>query len=338
MSKLDEREYVTHDKRALIPTELGIVLIDLVEGTAAKLKKDNGTDLFDTGFTAGMEEKLDRVETGEVEWHRMMQEFYPDLQHWIELARETADPDQVALLLEALTHVKKWEPPVKRGRRTYDDAETVADLRKEVAEGRRLTAAQGRMLHALACRYMEQIPSELAQALQLETPAAPRDETAGKLAMFEGVAFDEPRKVGQRVYDDGKFVRSIQRQVESRKRLSEKQVAALDRLLLKYADRISNFEERREKLGIREPEKQEADPYTAPILDLLVGIQTWNPPKGKFDDRAFYDSLRSQFESRGALSPRQLAALKKMVQRYASQIPDYAAKAEAFGLPPPRQG
>jgi hypothetical protein len=332
MSKLDEREYVVHEKRSLVPTPLGMMLIKLVDRTAEKCRDGAGVDLFDVGFTAEMEEKLDRVELGKVEWRAMLEEFYPGLLGWIEDARETADPETVQQLLEALRHVGNWDPPVKRGRRTYDDAETVADLRRETAEGKKLSGAQGRMLHALACRYMDQIPAEFVNKLELKPLEAPRDETASKLNLLAGVECEAPRKVGKRTYDDRKFIKSLQRQVDSRKRLSEKQVAALDRLLLKYADQIEDFERHKKEWRLADP-VVESDPNLKEILGLMDAVDAWNPPKGKFDDRKFFESLRSQFDARGGLSPRQTAALKKMVRRYADQIPNYAQKAEQLDLP-----
>ena len=43
-----------------------------------------------------------------------------------------------------------------------------------------------------------------------------------------------------------------------------------------------------------------------------------------------------QFAQRQTLSEKQVAALKRLLARYADQIPDYAAAAERLGLRPPR--
>ena len=64
-------------------------------------------------------------------------------------------------------------------------------------------------------------------------------------------------------------------------------------------------------------------------------IERWGADqrgKREYNDRAFFDSLDSQFKQ-GALSERQLAALKKMAARYADQIPAYASRQEELGLP-----
>ncbi len=339
MSKLDEREYVSKEKRALIPTELGWHLIELVEKTAAKLHAQNGVDLFDVNFTADMEEKLDKVEEGGVEWTEMLGEFYPSLERWIVDARETADPAHVSKIVEALSHVKEWAEPVKRGRRTYDDQKTVAELAEKNEAGELLSIAQGNMLHAMACRYTAQIPQNFCDELDLKIPEPPRDETSKKLAYFANVTFDEPRTVGKRVYDDKKFVVSIETQVATGKRLSERQVAALDKLMQKYSEQIPDFEKVKEELGVdtgAEASAEEADPSLGKIIELMEQIQEWNPAKGRFDDHKFYTSLKTQFAGKGALSPKQGAALKKMAGRYATKIANYDAIYEELGLPAPK--
>ena len=54
ISTILEREYVKKEKRALVPTELGEIVTDLM--------KKNFPDIVDIQFTADMEEKLDTVE------------------------------------------------------------------------------------------------------------------------------------------------------------------------------------------------------------------------------------------------------------------------------------
>jgi hypothetical protein len=73
----------------------------------------------------------------------------------------------------------------------------------------------------------------------------------------------------------------------------------------------------------------------------MDNITEWAEPvmrgKREFNDKTFYESLASQFKGRGALSDRQLAALKKMIARYAGQIPNYADAQDQYGLPAPRK-
>ena len=153
--------------------------------------------------------------------------------------------------------------------------------------------------------------------------------------------FEEPQKVGKRTYDDKKFVGSLGDQVTMGKRLSDRQLAYLDTLLTKYSAQIPNFETLRVEFKLDEKKEVEVDPSIAPILEMMAAISEWDEPvkrgKREFNDKTFYESLASQFKGRGALSDRQLGALKKMVARYASQIPNYAEMQDQFDLPAPRK-
>ncbi|VGO15945.1 DNA topoisomerase 1 [Pontiella desulfatans] len=341
MSKLDEREYVIKDKRSLIPTDLGKELVTLVLRTEQKLKSDNKVDLFEVHFTADMETKLDEVEEGKIEWTAMMREFYPSLLEWIEHAKETAEPAFVAQCFEALANVSEWAPAVKSGRRTYDDHKTFEDLQEKVGEGELLSKRQGEMLHKMCCRYIKQVPAALAAELELVEPEAVRGDTPRKLQILANVKFEEPRSVGKRTYDDKKFVGSLADQITMGKRLSERQVAYLDTLLTKYSDQLENFEAIKAEFKLDEKKEVEADPTTAPVIALMQHITEWAEPtmrgKREFNDKTFFDSISTQFKGKGALSDRQLAALKKMAARYADQIPNYQDAMDQYGLPAPRK-
>ena len=341
MSKLDEREYVEKVKRSLMPTELGRELVGLVKRTEMKLKTGNKTDLFEVNFTANMEARLDEVEAGRVEWTQMMESFYPSLLEWIDHAKETADPQWVARCLEALSNVREWSEPVKTTKRTYDDQKTFMDIKETTDSGELLSKRQGEMLFKMCCRYYHQIPDSYRKELELKEPEAVREDTSYKLSLLKDIIFEEPTKVGKRVYDDSKFVKSLGEQVTMEKRLSDRQIAYLDSLLGKYADQIDNFEEIKANLKLGEKIKVDADPTTAPILEMLDKITNWAEPtkrgKREFNDKSFYESLASQFKSKGALSERQLAALKKMAARYAEQLPNYLDLQDELGLPAPRK-
>lgn len=341
MSKLDEREYVTKEKRSLIPTELGRELVTLVLKTEEKQKSGNKIDLFEVRFTADMETRLDNIEEGKIEWTEMMEEFYPSLLEWIEHAKETADPELVAKCFRGLENVTEWAAPVKSGRRTYDDRKTFEDLKAKVAEGELLSKRQGEMLHKMCCRYIRQMPELLIKELELVEPEAVREDTPRKLELLENVRFEEPRKAGKRTYDDKKFCKSLSDQISMGKRLTDRQLAYLDTLLTKYSDQIENFEAVRAEFRLDEKAEIEADPTTAPVLALMENVTEWAEPtqrgKREFNDKTFYESLASQFKGKGALSDRQLAALKKMAARYADQIPNYAELQDQYGLPAPRK-
>ncbi|MCC7299476.1 MAG: hypothetical protein IT583_00145, partial [Verrucomicrobia bacterium] len=333
LATLDKREYVAKEKRSLVPTEAGMRVCEFLVGAL--------DPLFNVKFTAEMEEKLDRIEDGSVEWADMMQTFYTQFLEWLEGARDMADPVSTKDILAALEQVKEWNPPVKNGRRTYDDSETVQSVREKFAADGQITQRQQQMLFGLACKYIEQIGAEQVSGLKLEKPEAPRTDTLQKLELLQHVQFAPSRKIGKRTYDDKKFCDSLRQQVQNGKALSERQIAALDSVLTKYSDQVQNFDEIKGSLNMTaKPEAADAG-QTGALLELLKPIQVWNPPvmrgKREFNDQNFYESLSTQFAAKGALSDKQVAALRKIIGRYAAQIPDYDAIREQLGLPEPKQ-
>ena len=332
LSTIEKREYVNKEKRQLIPTEAGQRVCDFLVKSL--------DPLFNVKFTAEMEEKLDKIEEGSVEWTDMMGTFYTQFLEWLEGAKDMAEPEDTQSVLTALEQVADWAEPVKRGRRTYDDKEIVKSVREKFEEDGKITARQQQMIFQMACKYIEQISPETINELKLTKPEAPRTETGKKIALLEGLDFDEPRKVGKRTYDDGKFIESLKQQVQSGKRLSDRQVGALDMLLVKYAKQIDNFDQVKVDLGLQVKDNSEAAGEISKLLELCKTIETWNPPvkrgKREFNDADFYESLSTQFDGKGTLSDRQVAALKKMMGRYPDQIPSYEAVREELGLPEPK--
>ncbi len=88
ISTIIERGYVARDKKQLVPTELGFVV--------TKLMKDNFENIVDVKFTATMEEKLDGVEDGSVEWADMLGEFYGPFEKTVEVAGASIERVKIA--------------------------------------------------------------------------------------------------------------------------------------------------------------------------------------------------------------------------------------------------
>lgn len=332
LATLDKREYVTKEKRSLVPTDAGMRVFEFLVGSLDQL--------FNVKFTAGMEENLDRIEDGSVAWVDMMQVFYAQLLAWLEGARDMADPEATKSTLAALEQVDVWAAPVMRGRRTYDQRETVQSVREQFAADGQITSRQQQLLFGLACTYIEQIDGALANSLKLEKPKEASPETIRALELLSKVQFVEARQVGKKNYDDGKFCASLRTQVEGGRILSERQLAALGTILAKYSAQIPDFEAVRSSLNLAEKPAAADAGQCGALLEMMKPVQTWNPPvkrgKREFNDQSFYESLSSQFAGKGALSDKQLAALKKLVARYAAQIPGYSAARELYGLPEPK--
>ena len=75
---LSERKYVTREKKSLVPTELGSLVTGLME--------EYFKEIVDVNFTAGMEDKLDDVEIKDLEWKKIIRDFYGPFEKELEVA------------------------------------------------------------------------------------------------------------------------------------------------------------------------------------------------------------------------------------------------------------
>ncbi|MBQ3059812.1 MAG: type I DNA topoisomerase [Desulfovibrio sp.] len=78
ISTLQDRDYARLSERHFIPTDLGRVVCDQLTGHFARL--------MDTGFTAQMEEDLDKVAEGRENWVDLMRSFMADFNPTLEAA------------------------------------------------------------------------------------------------------------------------------------------------------------------------------------------------------------------------------------------------------------
>ncbi|MFP4141409.1 MAG: type I DNA topoisomerase [Phycisphaerae bacterium] len=77
---IQDRKYVEQQNRSFHPTDLGIVVTD-------KLVK-HFPNVFDTRFTAKMEDELDRIEDSSADWVKVLEEFYGPFSNTLEKAKE----------------------------------------------------------------------------------------------------------------------------------------------------------------------------------------------------------------------------------------------------------
>ena len=78
ISTIVDREYISKDQGRLAPTLLGEKVSDLLVKSFE--------DIFDVGFTARMEDELDEIEEGKLEWRRSVKEFYDRFEEDLEKA------------------------------------------------------------------------------------------------------------------------------------------------------------------------------------------------------------------------------------------------------------
>jgi len=68
LGTIQERQYVTKTGGKFVPTEIGLVVTDLLV--------ENFKDIFDPAYTAKLEEELDDIEDGKEKWTDALKEFY----------------------------------------------------------------------------------------------------------------------------------------------------------------------------------------------------------------------------------------------------------------------
>lgn len=80
VSTIQERKYVAKQKGKLYPTPLGCKVNELLV--------QNFPDLIDIAFTAEMEEKLDKIEEGGMDWIKLLKDFYAPFEKRLEIAQK----------------------------------------------------------------------------------------------------------------------------------------------------------------------------------------------------------------------------------------------------------
>lgn len=93
LSTIQERDYVRKQNGRFVPTELGMVVADLLT--------QNFDDIFDVRYTARLEEELDEIEEGKLDWRQAMAEFYEKF---------SADLERAA---RNMTDIKRMEKPTE---------------------------------------------------------------------------------------------------------------------------------------------------------------------------------------------------------------------------------
>ena len=80
LSTIQERQYVQKLGGKFVPTEIGLVVTDLLV--------ENFRDIFDVQYTARLEEELDEIEEGKEKWQDAMAEFYKKFQKDLKYAEK----------------------------------------------------------------------------------------------------------------------------------------------------------------------------------------------------------------------------------------------------------
>jgi DNA topoisomerase-1 len=83
ISTIQERRYIEKEGRSLKPTELGVIVNNLM--------KQNFSDIVDVEFTAELENKLDDIENGGKQWKKLLRDFYTPFEQTLDQADKSVE-------------------------------------------------------------------------------------------------------------------------------------------------------------------------------------------------------------------------------------------------------
>lgn len=344
VNTIQVRKYVTREKGKLIPTDLGFRVNDYLVQSLP--------ELFQVGFTADMEKKLDNVEDGEVEWTAMLRDFYGVFSGWLRQAKFADAPadDKAAALIRILSDFQDWEKPVPQPgvKRPFNEKTFFNSVVAKKKSGVPVTVKQWNALLSIAAKYRSRLPGieeavrrygfeqelnaaadklsarlEAIKERRAEQEAAVQKPDADPRldAVFqaaEKVKWNKPERIRGRVYDDASFVESLRKQYASGKTLSAKQIAALLRVIRKYPGQFP--ENGLAAAAPVPPPNPAAKAQIDSLLNAFRSFESWNEPtvrRGRtFSDRDFIASLAKQHAAGKVLSEKQIAALERMAGKY----------------------
>jgi DNA topoisomerase-1 len=108
ISTILARGYVEKEKKSLKPTELGILINDIM--------KNHFKHIVDVGFTASMEAQLDAIEAQGVPWKNIISDFYKDLKPDLDAAQELLEKVEIVETTDEICEVCQAPMVIKFGR------------------------------------------------------------------------------------------------------------------------------------------------------------------------------------------------------------------------------
>ncbi|MBO4511987.1 MAG: type I DNA topoisomerase [Victivallales bacterium] len=365
VNTIQERDYVSKDKNGLAPTDLGFRTCDYLVQQMPSLfdigftaDMENQLDAVEEGKENWVQMLKDFYEKFQT-WTGMKS---------VDTAGEAGDA--VRNLAACFKPGFKFDPPSGAGRWRIDDARFIQSIQENIKNGKPLSERQWSALLKMSAKYARTNPEILAVAKQngleeelnriieeLKQNAANEEKQKVNTALndlldaMRGLEFNAPVTRGGRIFSDARFFTSLDARVASGKPLTDAQLAALIKVAERYAGKIPNLPQLATALGYNvqietpneAPEQQAAvteeknaiASQAGQLLAMAEKITNWRAPstKGKrvFDDHEFVDSLKSQFQQKGTLSDKQLAALRRVMANYKSSVEGLEAVLEDVG-------
>jgi len=105
VATIERRDYVSRKNKRFFPSNLGMAVSEFLT--------EHFPDIMDPGFTSGMEESLDAIARGEVEWVPVLQEFFGPFDEKVTYTKENAERVDRNKLVEPSDEVcEKCERPM----------------------------------------------------------------------------------------------------------------------------------------------------------------------------------------------------------------------------------
>jgi DNA topoisomerase-1 len=186
---------VTIEKKQIIPTEIAFTVTDILE--------KNFSNIVDISFTANMEEKLDEVAEGEVDWQELLSDFYFPFIEQIEEGKEKIVSLKMAkplgrmcpqcgseLLLRSgrfgqfvacsgFPKCKYTEQVDEEGNKVEEKVETSDEICDKC--GKAMVVKNGRNGQFLACSGYPDCKNTKSMAVESKTSEIPCPDCGGKL-------------------------------------------------------------------------------------------------------------------------------------------------------------
>lgn len=202
ISNIQDRNYVEKIENRFIPTELGTVV--------CKMLVESFPDVMDIEFTARVEEMLDKIEEGEINWKKVLREFWKGF----ELTLEKAKDEMKNLKKQSIptgVHCRKCadgEYQIKWGKNgqflacsNYPDCNSTEDFKrtldgvihiveKEFAKdpcptcGKRMAIKKGKYGKFLACEEYPTCATTLPFTIDVQCPECKVGKFAEKKSRF----------------------------------------------------------------------------------------------------------------------------------------------------------
>ena len=165
-------------------------------------------------------------------------------------AVERADPELVAFCFEALDRIGGMEKnPFLKSLREQNDRGKMLSMKQFQILARSVGENAGALddCDAIREKLSEFVPGGFEPSAESSNPAIPKI-----LKLMESVTEWRPAmKKGKRLYDDKEFIKSLNEQYARRHALSQRQEAALRRVVLLYKAKIPGFAEQAADLGFK---------------------------------------------------------------------------------------